>query len=75
MKPRIMVRAGELQPEELQWLTGTPQPGANPFSQHVRGARKVERCRQLLAEHAHLVPPGRRARLLEDLAHWARPHL
>ena len=43
-------RAPHLQgvtPSELQWLTGEPQPGANKYWQHTRGAEKAERCREL----------------------------
>ncbi len=57
-------------PAELAWLTGSPQPGANRFWAHVRGAEKVARCRALIEAHDDLIPHGRLPRLLDDLAHW-----
>ena len=64
-------RSAALSPAELQWLSGQAQPGANRFWAHTRGAAKAERCRQLLHEHAHLVPVGRMPKLLRDIEHWA----
>jgi hypothetical protein len=67
--------AEELQPtpEELQWLTGVPQEGANRFWVHTWGRDKAARCRRLVAEHADLIPPRRLPALLADLARWDRP--
>lgn len=63
---------GEITPSELAWLTGRDVPGMNVFWVHSRGAEKAERCRWLLVEFAHLVPPTRFGQIEEDLRHWDR---
>lgn len=60
-----------LSPAELEWLTGSPQPGANRFWVHLRSAEKVARCRALIEAHDDLIPAGRLPALLADLEHWA----
>jgi hypothetical protein len=60
----------DITPAELQWLTGEPQPGANPFWQHARGTAKAARARALLDSHDHLIPAGRLPALLDDVRHW-----
>lgn len=63
-------RLASVSPAELEWLTGTPQPGANRFWIHGRGDAKVARCRALMQEHAELIPPGRLPALEADLEFW-----
>lgn len=63
-------RLASVSPAELEWLTGTPQPGANRFWIHGWGDAKVARCRALMQEHADLIPPGRLPALEADLEFW-----
>lgn len=67
-------RLATLSPAELEWLTGIPQQGANRFWIHGRGAAKVARCRELMLEHADLIPPGRLPALEADLEFWGGHH-
>jgi hypothetical protein len=72
MKPRILLQPGGLSPEERQWLTGQHDPDANQFWEFGSGPDRAERGRQLLREYAHLIPPGRLAKLERDVAFWDR---
>lgn len=65
-------RADDLTPEELEWLTGVPQAGANAFWKfRCWLPDQLARCRELVERHAALIPPGRLPKLLQDIEHWA----
>ena len=68
--PRVPRLTGP-SPAELEWLTGQPQPGANRFWRHVRGAAKIERCMTLMQEHAALIPLDRLSQRDRDLQFWS----
>jgi hypothetical protein len=63
----------QLLPEERAWLTGLPIEGASRLWSFRGGEEKVERCRFIMREYAHLIPRGRRSQLLSDIERWGPP--
>jgi hypothetical protein len=59
-------------PAEVEWLSGKQQEGANRFWKHLRGAKKVERCRWLIKQYRQLIPRGRMTTLERDIQHWEK---
>jgi len=60
-RKRTSRRPAALSPAEIQFLTGVPQPGANVFFQNaLRSGNLLPRVRELIAQHASIIPARRR---------------